>query len=55
MARKRKMLARADEPKQKTHKGLEIPVPARKRFFEELGRTIRKRTAKPSGRETTSH
>jgi hypothetical protein len=43
------------EPRQKTHKGLEIPVPARGRFFDELDRTIKKTPAKSSGRGTTSH
>jgi len=36
------------EPSQKTRKGLEIPVPKRGRFFDELGRAIKKKT---SGRE----
>ncbi len=43
------------EPRQRTHKGLEIPVPARGRFFDELDRTIKKTPAKSSGRGTTSH
>lgn len=43
------------EPKQKTRQGLEIPVPARSRFFEELDKTVKKRSEKPSGHETASH
>ena len=34
---------KSKEPKQKTRQGLEIPVPKRDRFFEELDRTVKKR------------
>ena len=43
------------EPHQKTRKGLEIPIPARGRFFDELDRTIKKTPAKPSGRGKSLH
>lgn len=48
--RKQKPLVRAGEKRQKTRKGLEIPVPERSRFFDELDRTVRK----SSGREKES-
>ncbi len=44
MARKRKPLVRPGEPKQKTPKGLEIPVPSRDAFFGPLGKAA---TTKP--------
>lgn len=42
MAAKRKSLVKPGEPKQKTRKGLEIPVPTREEFFRGVKRTIRK-------------
>jgi hypothetical protein len=38
MADKRKRLAKEGEPSQKTHKGLEIPVPKRGEFMRNLQR-----------------
>lgn len=55
MGRKRKPLARPGERSQRTKKGLEIPVPQREEFFRTLANAAKKRSAKPSGRETTSH
>ncbi len=48
--KRKRSLARAGEPSQKTHKGLEIPVPTRKEFFQATRRAIRKTSApaKPS-------
>jgi hypothetical protein len=40
--RRKKSLVQPGEPKQKTRKGLEIPVPERSRFFDELERTVKK-------------
>jgi hypothetical protein len=53
MARKRKPLVHPNEPKQKTRKGLEIPVPSRHGFFGSLDKAATKKP--PKRREKGSH
>lgn len=53
MVRKRKPLVRPGEPKQKTQKGLEIPVPRREEFVGGLDKTATKKPQKR--REKSSH
>lgn len=50
--RKKKSLVRPGEPKQKTRKGLEIPVPKREEFFGPLEQATRK---SPARRGKASH
>ncbi len=52
MARKRKPLARPGEPKQKTRKGLEIPVPPRGEFFNILDTTATKKPRERRGKSS---
>lgn len=50
MGRKRKPLVRPDEPKQKTRKGLAIPVPPRSEFFDILDTAATKKPPKRRGK-----
>jgi hypothetical protein len=52
MARKRKPLVRPSDQKQKTRKGLEIPVPTRGQFFSDLKKaTAKKPSSHSKGRD----
>ena len=42
--RRRRRLVRDDEPSQRTEKGLEIPIPERRQFFDALDKATKKRS-----------
>ncbi len=50
MGRKQKFVIRPDEPKQRTKRGLEIPVPARDDFLRTLDKAAKTPPEKSSSR-----